>query len=364
MRPTLKRALKFSVAFAALVAAATLAQEPAAEASKAKAPAASAADAATLVREGVRLYDQGSYEAAVEKYTQALALEPENLTALYERAMTLLDLKQFDRCMADVERGLQKEGPTQAGFYDLAGTCSSEQGQFEKARALFEEGLGRYPKNEQLHFNLAVVFNRMDRRREAREQFKQVLEVNPERASAYLNLGHLYREDGYKMPALFMDLRFLWAEPSSTRSLEVVKGLEGVLGQGVQASDPRNITITLDSNAPTDEGDFGPLDLALSVSRAAAITEQAQTKSQAEKDVATITNLVQIAGEVKDRKLRKTFVWKQALSQLVAMQKDKVLEPFLYREYALAGVAGAQAWLDAHREDLARLERWVTRAEE
>src|SRR6201996_4396692 len=43
-----------------------------------------------LIKQGVQLNDQGNYTGAIDKYSQALKLDPENVQANYEMAFSLL----------------------------------------------------------------------------------------------------------------------------------------------------------------------------------------------------------------------------------------------------------------------------------
>ncbi len=318
-------------------------------------------DAAALVREGVSLFDKGDYKAAINKYTLALSADPGNDSALYERAMAFLAAHEYARCMEDVEKGMKKESRLQPAYFVLAGNCCSAQGQNEKALGYYESGLKLFPSDEQLHFNIAVTLSEVGRDKEARDHLKKVLSVDANRGSANLYLALLYQKGGYRIPAIFMYLRFLLVEPSSARSRAAVEQVISLVNQGVREKGKGNINILINPDAPTDEGDFGPLSIGMSISSAAAIARKKDTdKSEADISAESISNIVQIAHELNDANLKKTFVWKQAISTLIAMKKAKVLKPFLYRELGLAGTGGARSWLGRNPKRLDRLAKWTS----
>lgn len=50
----------------------------------------------TLIREGVALHDSAEYKKAIEKFEQALKLNPKSTLALYEISLSYLELKDYE----------------------------------------------------------------------------------------------------------------------------------------------------------------------------------------------------------------------------------------------------------------------------
>jgi len=50
----------------------------------------------TLIDEGVALHDQGQYQQAIDKYKEALKLDSNSVTAIYEMAFSYFSLKDYD----------------------------------------------------------------------------------------------------------------------------------------------------------------------------------------------------------------------------------------------------------------------------
>lgn len=74
------------------------------------------------------------------------------------------------------------------------GTDLLNEGKTEDAIAVFEPALqfDSLEDDEDLHYNLAIAYSRVGKINAAIEQYKEALEVWPEYAEAYNNLGNLY----------------------------------------------------------------------------------------------------------------------------------------------------------------------------
>src|SRR6201996_6588607 len=74
-----------------------------------------------LIKQGVQLNDQGNYTGAINKYSQALKLDPENVQANYEMAFSLLSSGKGNDGIPYVEKTIK--GSTNisltAASYDL-----------------------------------------------------------------------------------------------------------------------------------------------------------------------------------------------------------------------------------------------------
>src|SRR5437016_6065413 len=65
------------------------------------------AQAAALVEQGITLFQDGKYPEAVDAYTQALALKPDDINAYIGRAVAYTNLGEYDQALSDYERGIE-----------------------------------------------------------------------------------------------------------------------------------------------------------------------------------------------------------------------------------------------------------------
>ncbi|MBU0634443.1 MAG: tetratricopeptide repeat protein [Candidatus Omnitrophica bacterium] len=84
--------------------------------------------------EGIKLYNQGKKQEALEKFNQSLAKGPETWNALSWRAATYIDLDMYDEGIKDLDRCLKLEPATQHMVtYNYRGRAYAGKGDLDKA---------------------------------------------------------------------------------------------------------------------------------------------------------------------------------------------------------------------------------------
>ena len=317
-------------------------------------------DVQAILQEGVDLYDHHEYGKAIEKYTRALELEPDNASALYERSLAYIAVKEYDKCLSDVGRGIKLKSEIAADFYTLGGTCYSYQEKLDQALDYFKKGLKKYPDHDQLNFNVAVVYAKLGKTRECREHLKKVLEADPNRSSANYFLAGLYEADNYDVPAIFSYLRFFLTEPYSDRTQPAVSAMLALIDGTAVKGDGDTINIFMNVDQPKDEGDWMSVGLILSTSQALTLSDAAKGKTKADNYVETLRTMIETTEELDDRKLKKTFVYKHSVHTLINMRKAGVLEVYLYRLLNEVHVEGSGKWLDGHKKEQESLDKWIS----
>lgn len=316
-------------------------------------------DVQAIINEGVDLYDHREYAKAIEKYTRALELEPGNSTALYERCMTYMTMGEYSKCMEDAEWGFKLRTPIASQFYAVAGSCYSQQGKFDKALEYFKKGLKKFPDDEQLHYNMAIACFRSGDNKGARTHMKKVLEVNPDRASANYSLAQLYEAEGLQVPAIFMYLKFFLSEPYSERTQPAISAMIDLVGKSSAKQKGQNITVYVDVDDPSDEGNWAAVSMMMALSQAISLQKGEKKASEAESLVKTLGSMTEMAETTKDSKLKKTFVYKHAVTTLAAMRKAGVLDVYLYWLMNEVHVDGSAKWLDEHKKEQEDLQKWI-----
>jgi tetratricopeptide (TPR) repeat protein len=78
-------------------------------------------------------------------------------------------------------------------------------GEFDRAVQLLTNLIGRFPDRSDLHFSLATAYAGMrGRKREAEQELKRAIELEPTNPNYYVGLGNLYRSGGIVDKALQM----------------------------------------------------------------------------------------------------------------------------------------------------------------
>jgi hypothetical protein len=122
---------------------------------------------------------EGEQPRAVELFTKVLARDAESPEALYGRAKSLVELGDFARAIADLERVVRRE--PNYHFYDAHVTlaqCYERVGRDDAARAAYQDILSRTTVSP-AYFGYGVLLDRLGEREQARQMMKQILAKKP-----------------------------------------------------------------------------------------------------------------------------------------------------------------------------------------
>jgi Ca-activated chloride channel family protein len=134
---------------------------------------ASAQAGRAQVREGNRLYEQGRYQEAHEKYLEALAEAPESGLVRYNDGNALYKSGDFGRAVEAYRRALESgdEGLAAAAWYNL-GNALFRQEQLEASLEAYKQALRLRPDDADAKHNLERVLELMQARQQG-EQTEQ-----------------------------------------------------------------------------------------------------------------------------------------------------------------------------------------------
>lgn len=139
-----------------------------------------------------QLYEsQGKYAKALENYTKALDVEPNNEPALLSMARLHARQQQF----AEAEQYFNKSLAVrpQADVYNELASMVHKQGRSSEALAIMEKAIALEPNSEKYRNNLAGVLVAMGRSDEAVQQLAQVF--SPAVASYNVAYLHFTKQD-------------------------------------------------------------------------------------------------------------------------------------------------------------------------
>lgn len=306
-----------------------------------------ASNANELINEGIKLHDAGKYEASAEKYKQALKLEPDNYLALYELAFSYMVSKKNEKCISVAKKGLNSKSKLKKRFSVPLGSCYSQLGQSKKAIKAFEQGLKIDPKDAYLHLNIAVTLAGIKQDKKAISHLKEAIKYSNGYASPYYFIAELYRTNNYRIPAMFFYMQFILLEQKSRRSQGAARKIYTLLYQNIDQENEGKMTIFVDPNTPTDEGDFSSLELALSF---IASTSNSEKNKKSRPDVArhtdALTSFIKICSELDDEQLNKTFTWKHAAKNMISLQNSSDFNTYAYTLATEADIKGAKDWFN------------------
>jgi tetratricopeptide (TPR) repeat protein len=145
------------------------------------------------IQDGVQLMQRRSYSTALEKFKQAISLNPDDAQAYYFSAIVYLDENKLAEALLSVNKSLELDSSYPKAFLVkgkiLAGMNNIDEAikQYKKAIELDSEYIDAWK-------NLGLVYYKMKNFDEAIPIYLQVIKLQPDYASAYANLGAVYIE--------------------------------------------------------------------------------------------------------------------------------------------------------------------------
>jgi FimV-like protein len=158
-------------------------------------------------KEGVRLFQQGYYEGAIQRFEQALNNDPNNADAYYNLAAT----------------------------YHRLGNLEDEQPYLDQAESYYDQALDRKSDHADAHRGLAVLLLERNRKGEAFDLMEDWVARYPTQAAARLELARLYHESGDRDAAKEHLVEVLALEPDNARALAALGRIREEMGEIDQA---------------------------------------------------------------------------------------------------------------------------------
>jgi tetratricopeptide (TPR) repeat protein len=154
-----------------------------------------AADARSAYAAGLSAQGIEDYELAIERYKEALSLNPAYLDPMVGLAECFLQLEEYDEAygFATMARG---HDAANTDLAVLEGRILIGKGSIADARTLFTQTLARQPNNVEAQLGLAEAEIAEGRTKNAIARYTQTLKLAPESTKALLSLAMLCDETG------------------------------------------------------------------------------------------------------------------------------------------------------------------------
>ena len=323
-------------------------------------PTPSTASQRQLIDEGVKLHDQGNYDAAISRYEQVLRENPANVEALYEMSFSYYLKKDCQKSLEMAYKAAQYKSDLLGVIYGGIGNCQDDMGKPQEAIETYKAGIKLLPANFLLHYNLGLTYVRSRQLEDARAILKKSASLNPDHASSHNLLSIVFDKGNYKTPALLAACRFLILEPTSKRSDVALQLVQKVMQGGVSpAKDGNNIRILVDSSPQDkDEGDFSTLEMTMGLIRAGNYIEKNKDKSETQLLVSNFNSLFGILSELSAKAHRSKFTWKYYVPYFEEMKKQGHTEAFVYYINQQGNKTGVGDWLKQNQGKVSDFLAW------
>ncbi len=154
--------------------------------------AAQSGKAKKLFRDGEKLFEKKNYQAAIDKFAEAIAAEPKYPEAHYRKGYAHFSLKQYDKSLEELDSALAQGYKPELNIYDLRWFINFQKQNFDAAQNDLQEATKLAPKNLNYNINLGEVFLAKRQWHEAMNVFRAAAQTNPNNADIdyFLALTH------------------------------------------------------------------------------------------------------------------------------------------------------------------------------
>jgi tetratricopeptide (TPR) repeat protein len=310
------------------------------------------------IAEGVALHDAGKYDQAITKYREVLAAEPGNGLARYELAYSLYAKGEYAECATLLQPLADLPGKAQAGVLASLGNCLDSGGHPDQAIATYRKGLAISPDDPSFLYNLAIALSGKGEWDEARELLKKNATLRPSHTSGRYALARTFEQQNFRAAALLEYLRFLTLEPATPRAKEAAGRIVALLHRGVSSTGGNNINITIDPNSPKEEGDFSGWEMMISMTGGLRFTKEQRRKSEFDKTQAELSSALTMLLETR-ADLGTNYTNSQNIPFFVALQEQKLLDPFTGAVLLPLNLKGGEAWAKKNAAALLKYRAWA-----
>jgi Flp pilus assembly protein TadD len=158
--------------------------------------------------EGVRLYQQGNYTAAIMQFNQALKNDPNNPDAYYNLAATYHRVGKLQNDNNSLHLAENLYGQCLArnrehrDCYRGLAALLVETGREQQAFTMLQQWALSSPKNVEARIELARLYEEFGKNDLAQQQLYEAVAIAPHNARALAALGHQYEKAGQSEKAL------------------------------------------------------------------------------------------------------------------------------------------------------------------
>jgi hypothetical protein len=312
---------------------------------------------AVMLKEGVRLNDQGDYTGAIARYDAILAKNDRYFSAYVEKTITLAQSGRYQDCV-DLSQRLIKEFPNGKGFehvYDTYGSAMDALGKPDEAIRIYEEGIQKFPDFYLLPFNKGMTEFSQKKNGAAIIDYETAIRLHPGHASSHLYLAYAVYPAN-RMAAAMAMATFMLLEMEGPRAQKNLPLLLKMLGGNVEKKDDQQINITMSSDAADTskkEDDFRVTELMMGLMTASAMGAKAKDTSA----IKQLTVKLEVLGIANPEK--KGFFTHTYVPFFAGLKKADLLEVAAHLIYWSSGDEDNQRWLKRHAGKMDDLEKYL-----
>jgi len=250
-----------------------------------------------FVKDGVALHDNSEFEKAIDTYKKALKLEPNSSLVNYEIALSYFSKEDFKKSIKYSDKVIDINDEFLLQAYLTKGSSLDMMNKTDESIEVFEKAIESTEGHFLLDYNLALNYYKKNLYEKAQKNAINAIQKNTNHASSHLMLTNINQQIGNRVEAILSGLYFLFLEPTTDRSLQVLNIVHENMKKGVSKDEEKEntINILLDQN---ESDRLSAADLMLSLMEASNSTEGNSDKSETEKFIESTKIFVSVLGEL------------------------------------------------------------------
>lgn len=175
-----------------------------------------------LLREGIKLMDEGRFEESISMLEEAIKLEPENLDHTYELGFAYYLKKDYEKSISICESLFSHKNVIDR-VYQLVGNSYDLLGQPDKAIDTYKNGIKVFPNSGRLYLEAGVVERKRGDHSKAIEYWETGIKADPTHSSNYYWLAKTFDQTDEPIWCFFYGEIFMNLELNSKRTVEISK---------------------------------------------------------------------------------------------------------------------------------------------
>lgn len=182
-----------------------------------------------IVKQGVDLYKEGKTNEAIQKYNEALNIDPKSDIANYEMSYALFHTGKYSEAIPYIDAVIKYSKRLNDHAYILKGSIYNTIEKPVESISILKKGIKKNPNTALLYFNIALPYLKLNNLKEAEENLKMSINLNPTHSSSHLLLSTIQNDKGLRFKYLITASYFFLLEQKTKRATSNFKRFKSKL---------------------------------------------------------------------------------------------------------------------------------------